>query len=94
MYNFIICSRPTNRRLVLQSLSNFINNRPRPINKSSFSFVKMRKKRRLIGRITSWREARQRVKRMKATRPEVMKLKMQVGLLEIQLCDYAFIKCF
>ena len=41
---------------------------PRPINKSSFSFVKMTKKRRLIGRITSWREARQRVKRMKATR--------------------------
>ena len=68
MYNFIICSRPTNHRLVLQLLSNFINNRPRPINKSSFSVVKMTKKRRLIGRITSWREARERVKRMKATR--------------------------
>ena len=51
----------------------------------------MTKKRRLIGRITSWREARQRVKRMKATRAKVMKLKMQVGLLEIHFCDYAFI---
>ena len=28
----------------------------------------MTKKRQLIGRITSWREARQRVKRMKAMR--------------------------
>ena len=38
------------------------------MNKLSFNFVKMTKKRWLISRITSWREARQRVKRMKATK--------------------------